>query len=108
MSETLFVPDRDHPVIPIMARLAREAGTYDELLHADVRQRAAVTLTVEMLDMISPNMLAHPQTLPLTALALRAYAELLGASAELIETAPHLQHLVDEHERHHHRGGRRS
>lgn len=94
MTEARFVPDRDHPIIPIMARLARDAGTYDALLHADIRQRAAVTLLIEILDMLAPSVLAHPRVIPLSALTLRAYAELLTTSAELIETDPHLAKLA--------------
>jgi hypothetical protein len=110
MTEARFVPDQHHPVIPIMTRLAREAGIYDELLHADIQQRAAVTLIIEILDLISPNILAHPRTLPLSALTLRAYAELLETSAGLIRTVPHLAKLADQiHDREqHHRDGKRS
>jgi hypothetical protein len=102
MTEARYVPDQHHPVIAIMTRLATEAGMYDELLNADVQQRAAVTLIIEMLDMIAPNVLPHPRVLPLSALTLRAYAELIERSAELIEIDPQfaaLANLIHDRER---------
>jgi hypothetical protein len=84
-----------------MARMAdanTEQGAapdHVDLGKADLQQRAAVTLIIEVLDMIAPQLVGVPRTLPLAALTLRAYAELLERGDGLIKTDPTLAALAE-------------
>jgi hypothetical protein len=86
---------RNHPIVPIMARLAEDAGRRDELVNADIQQRAVVSLLTEILDMFAPQVLPLPRLLPFVTLTLRAYAELIERSAELLKTDPDLANLAE-------------
>lgn len=89
-----------HPVTSIMGWRAAAAGFDIDAFNADVRQRAAATLIVEMLDMATQPIIAHPELIPAAAHTLHCYAELLLRSRQVIENCPEFQEMVRHHAEH--------
>ena len=91
--------DTGHPALGILSQRAAEAGLDIDALNADVQSRAAVTLLLDVLDMATGPLVAHPRLLPLAALTLQSYAELLERSEVVIADSPQFRAMVAEHER---------
>lgn len=89
-----------HPIMPIMARQAAEAGLDVDKINADIRQRAAATLLIELLDMGTQPIIAHPELIPIAALTLCSYGELLLRSQKIIAECPEFQAMIKHHAAH--------
>lgn len=89
-----------HPVTRIMAEHAAEAGFDVDAFNADVRQRAASTLLIDLLDMATQPIIAHPELIPAAVLTLNSYAELLARSRQLIAECPEFQEMIKQHAEH--------
>ena len=79
----------------IISRMVAERGLDADEINNDAQARAAMTLIIEILDMASPPMLANGRVLPLAAITLRAYAELLETSEHMLGN-PKIRDLVEQ------------
>jgi hypothetical protein len=86
-----------HPVTRIMAEHAAECGLDIDTFNADTRQRAAASLIIELLDMATQPIIAHPELIPAAVLTLHSYAELLARSRQVIVETPEFQAMVRAH-----------
>ena len=86
-----------HPVVRIMAEHATEAGLDVDAFNADVRQRATATLIIDLLDMATQPVIAHPDLIPVAVLTLNSYAELLLRSQQIIAETPEFQAMIKQY-----------
>jgi hypothetical protein len=63
-------------------------------LQADMSARAMITLLVEVLDQATKPITHRPEYLPLAAITLRAYAELLDTADSMMRD-PEVQRFLD-------------
>lgn len=95
--------DSGHPALGILSQRVTEAGLDVDAINADPQSRAVVTLLLDVLDMATGPVVAHPRLLPLAALTLQSYAELLDRSEVIIADSPQFRAMVAQHERAHRR-----
>lgn len=88
-----------HPALGILSQRAAEAGLDIDAINADVQSRAVVTLLLDVLDMATGPVVAHPRLLPIASLTLQSYAELLDRSEVIIADSPQFRAMVAECER---------
>ena len=89
-----------HPVLRIMAEHAAETGLDVDAFNADPQQRATATLIIDLLDMATQPVIAHPDLIPVAVLTLNSYAELLTRSQQLIAETPEFQAMIKYHAEH--------